>query len=292
MNADGGQTLVLGGTSLVGRFLVPMLVERGAAPCVLTRRSGAGEPRRGEGRDVARWIQADLTEPDRLAMIGSVQTVFSLSPIWLLPDALPALNALGATRLIAFSSTSRFTKAASTSPYERDVAAMLADGEARTIAFCESHGIGWTILRPTLIYAEGQDGNVSRLAGLIRRFGALPLAGGGEGLRQPVHAEDLAIGALAAISSGAASGCAYDLPGAETLTYRAMVERVFEGLGRRPRIVTIPPSLFKLALTLARPLLPGVTVQMGARIGEDLTFDPAPAQRDLSWAPRDFHPRF
>jgi hypothetical protein len=38
--------------------------------------------------------------------------------------------------------------------------------------------VAWTILRPTLIYVEGRDANVSRLAGLIRRFKVLPLSGG------------------------------------------------------------------------------------------------------------------
>ncbi len=37
----------------------------------------------------------------------------------------------------------------------------------RLIATCERYNVGWTILRPTLIYAEGRDGNVSRLARLF-----------------------------------------------------------------------------------------------------------------------------
>jgi nucleoside-diphosphate-sugar epimerase len=77
------------------------------------------------------------------------------------------------------------------------VAASLAEAEAEVERFCAEPGVAWTILRPTLIYDEGRDGNVSRLAGLIRRFGVLPLSGEGEGLRQPVHAEDLAVGACA-----------------------------------------------------------------------------------------------
>jgi nucleoside-diphosphate-sugar epimerase len=120
------------------------------------------------------------------------------------------------TRLVAFSSTSRFTKQTSDVPEERAVAASLAEAEAEVERFCAEQGVAWTILRPTLIYDEGRDGNVSRLAGLIRRFGVLPLSGGGEGLRQPVHAEDLAVGALRAAGSPAAENKAYDLVGGET----------------------------------------------------------------------------
>jgi nucleoside-diphosphate-sugar epimerase len=107
-----------------------------------------------------------------------------------------------------------------------------------------------------------------------------------------VHADDLAGAAIAAAGRVAAHNKAYDLPGGETLTYRQMAERVFEGLGRRPAIVSAPEALWKLAFALARPLLPGATAQMGARMSEDLAFDGAPAARDFGWKPRGFHPDF
>jgi nucleoside-diphosphate-sugar epimerase len=216
--------------------------------------------------------------------------VLSLSPIWLLPAALPALHAAGLERLVVFSSTSRFTKSASPDAAEREVARHLAGAEAAVTAFCEGRGVRWTILRPTLIYAEGQDANVSRLAALIRRFGVLPLYGRGDGRRQPVHADDLAAAALAALDGPAAANRAFDLPGGETLTYRAMCERIFAGLGRRPRILSLPPPLWRAGFALAAPLLPGAGAAMGARMAEDLVFDAAPARRALRWSPRPFHP--
>ncbi len=281
---DDGRTLILGATSLVGRFLLPRMMARGERPLALSRQAS--------GREGVDWLQADLQDADLAAKLPTVATVFSLSPIWLLPDALPALIGAGTKRVIAFSSTSRFTKTASPVAAERHVAALLAENEDRVIAFCEASGVAWTIVRPTLIYAEGQDGNVSRLAALIRRLGFLPLAGRGEGLRQPVHADDLAAAALAAEAAPAARDRAYDLPGGETLSYRLMAERVFEGLGRTSRILAVPAPLWSLAFALAKPLLPGATAAMGSRMSEDLTFDSEPARRDFGWAPRTFHPSF
>jgi uncharacterized protein YbjT (DUF2867 family) len=275
--------LVLGATSLIGRHLMDRLRAAEIDPVALSRQPPAGE---------ACWIDADLSDPNLDEALPAVATVFSLSPIWLLPAALPALKASGMTRLVAFSSTSRFTKQASDVAEERAVAASLAEAEAEVERFCAEQGVAWTILRPTLIYDEGRDGNVSRLAGLIRRFGVLPLSGGGEGLRQPVHAQDLAVGALAAAASPAAANRAYELVGGETLPYRLMARRIFEGLGRRPAVLTLPPTLFALLLKLASPFLPGATAAMGTRMGQDLTFDSGPAVRDFGWAPRDFHPRF
>jgi hypothetical protein len=42
----------------------------------------------------------------------------------------------------------------------------LADAEQRIAAACEAHNVGWTILRPTLIYAEGRDTNITPLSRL------------------------------------------------------------------------------------------------------------------------------
>jgi nucleoside-diphosphate-sugar epimerase len=274
--------LVLGATSLIGRFALPRLQALGVETFALSRTAP----------DAPGWVRADLSDPDLASRLPACPTVLSLSPIWRLPEALLALKAQGLQRLVAFSSTSVSAKAASPDAYEQGIVKLLADGEDAVRRFGEAHGVAWTILRPTLIYAEGQDQNVSRLARLIGKFGVLPLQGQGEGLRQPVHADDLAGAAIAAAASPAAENKAYDLPGGETLTYRSMAERVFEGMGRRPRVLPLPEAAWRAAFALARPFLPGATAQMGARMSEDLTFDGAAAAADFGWNPRPFRPDF
>jgi nucleoside-diphosphate-sugar epimerase len=163
--------LVLGATSLIGEFMLARLNALGITPISLSRRPPT---------DDVCWVDGDLADPNLADELPPVATVFSLSPIWLLPQALPALKARGMTRLVAFSSTSRFTKQDSPEASERAVARSLAESEAKVEAFCAEHGVAWTVLRPTLIYVEGRDANVSRLASLIRRFKVLPLSGGAE----------------------------------------------------------------------------------------------------------------
>lgn len=275
--------LVLGATSLIGGHLLSLLKAEDLDPTAFSRRPPT--------QDIC-WIGGDLKDADLDERLPVAATVFSLSPIWLLPSALPALKARGMERLIAFSSTSRFTKTDSPDPGERAVAAELAGAEAAVETWCEAHGVAWTILRPTLIYDEGHDENVSRIARLVKRFGVMPLSGKGEGLRQPVHAADLAAGALAAAHAPATRNRAYDLVGGETVTYRVMVDRVFEGLGKHPRSLPMPTWLFALVMRLAKPFYPGATTAMGTRMGQDLTFDSSPAMRDFGWSPRKFHPKF
>ncbi len=268
--------LVLGATSLVGRFALPRLTAAGVDHAPVSRCAEPG------------WIQADIETIDGRAALPPAETVLSLSPIWLLAEAIDTLKAGGLKRLIAFSSTSVATKAGSSNAYEQDVVAALARGEDAVRA----SGVDWTILRPTMIYAEGLDGNVSRLAGLARRFGVLPISGPGQGRRQPVHADDLAVAAVRALTAPASIHQTYALAGGETLSYRQMCERIFDGLGRRPRILSLPPGLWRAGLILASPVLPGATAQMGERMDRDLVFDDNAARRDLGWSPRDFRPSF
>lgn len=281
-------SLVLGASSLVGRHLLPRLAA--AAPVIaLSRHPPAG----GAGR--VRWVAGDLRRPDQIdealrAEPLRAEVVFSCSPIWLLDDAvLETLRRRGMRTLVAFSSTSVVTKAASPVASEQAVVQALAAGEA-AVARIGGTGVAWTVLRPTLIYDEGRDGNVSRIAGLVRRFGVFPMAGAGQGLRQPVHADDLA--ELAVRAGAAPADRVFDAPGPETLPYRTMVQRVFEGVGRPPRIVAVPEPLLRAAMAVAQPLLPGVNPQMLARMNADLVFDIDPVAQAYDWSPRPFEPRF
>jgi len=278
------RAIVLGASSLVGTFLVDRLVGKGVATIALSRQPHP--PRPG-----LTWLIGDLRTFE-LAGQEQATLAFSVSPIWLLAPCIPALRRMGVVRLIAFSSTSRYTKGSSRIASEREVVQRLIQGELETQSCCERLGIAWTILRPTVIYAEGLDRSVTRLANIIRRFQVLPLAGDALGRRQPVHADDLAAGAIAAAESPAAANRAYEVPGGETLTYRAMAERIFEGMGRQPRVVAVPPVLWRLGLFLASPSMPGVTSEMGSRMAEDLVFDSSPAERDFNWRPRGFQPHF
>lgn len=284
-NSEGGKprSLVIGGTGLVGGNIVKHLVRLDERPFVLSR-SPQNWPN-------AHWFCGDLQKSDTLEF-PDFTTLYCTADAALLADALPSLFKLSLRRIVVFSSTSVLTKLDTEVTAERDAIRRLADAERRIAAACEKHKVGWTILRPTLIYAPGRDTNITPLSRLIRRFGFMPLVGGGPGLRQPVHAEDLAIGAIAAATSPAAINKFYSLPGAETLTYREMIGRVFDGLGMPRRTISVPPWLWRAVFLMAKPLYPGANVAMGTRMMKDMTFDSGPAARDFGWNPRAFNPVF
>ncbi|WP_430434132.1 NAD-dependent epimerase/dehydratase family protein [Methyloversatilis sp.] len=274
---------VLGGSGLVGPPLLSCLHAR-QQPVIAYSRTRHEGPDAGVVWRLSSVLGAAGTEP--------IAVWFCLAPIWVLPDYFEAVRRSGARRIVALSSTSRYTKLDSSDSAERDIVKRLIDGEQALIAWAERHGVEWVILRSTLIYGYGRDRNVGAVAAFIRRFGFFPLLGKACGLRQPLHAEDLARAMVAAAWSKCAANRSYTLSGSETLTYRAMVERIFTMMGRRPRLPSVPFWMFRVAVAVWRAVQPRSTVSIGMaeRMNADMVFDHDDAVRDFGFASRAFSP--
>lgn len=272
---------VLGARSLVGECLVPVLLETGWEVTALSRQPMVSNHPNLEWR---------LWSVNGADACRSIDYWISLLPIWILPEFFPLLDQIGIRRVVALSSTSRFTKIESADIRERELAGLLAKGEQQLENWAVSSGVSWVIFRPTLIYGLGLDTSICEIARFIRRFGFFPLFSGGRGLRQPIHANDVAKVCAAAIGNVSAGNRAYDISGAETLTYRDMVVGVFKAIGRRPRFVSVPLWGARAVLSLVR-LHPGCrhwSAAMLERMGQDLVFDHGDASRDLAFKPKAF----
>jgi nucleoside-diphosphate-sugar epimerase len=273
------RALVLGASGQIGRFLLPLLCEQGIEVEAVSR--APQETMRGVS-----WTQLDLFGHGDVAQ--AADWVFSAGPLdglltWL------QRTAVRPARVIAFSSTSAATKAQSPDPAERALSQHLEGQEQRLIAWCEQHGVGWTILRPTLIYGAGLDRNLTRVAQLAQRLRVMPIPRGAKGLRQPVHAQDLAICAVAAAMRPISLSRRFDLPGGETLSWREMVQRTVACLSPEPSLLPLPDLAFSVAskVGLMRDFGPGVIT----RLRQDLVFDADPARIELGYDPRPFSPR-
>ncbi len=280
-----------GRTSTIGPLVTPLLLAQGMEVHALGRKALA----KTERQPGLRWSPLDLTDPLLSMPDGWAATLIHTASLWLLPGWLEKFHARGVRRVIAFSSTSRFTKQASASAYELEVVNKLIAAEDHVVAECERLGMAWTIFRPTLIYGgAGGDRNVADIARLIRKFGFFPVFGSASGRRQPVNAADLAKACVLSLASPASYNKAYNLSGGETLAYIDMVRRIFETLGREPRFVRIPMPAFRLAVKLARlhPRFAHLTPDMALRMQADLVFDHSDATRDFGYRPGHFDPAY
>ena len=274
--------VVFGGSGQVGAVLTEQLVVAGWHVIAVSRTEQPARPS-------VQWLRGDLQHVDGLP--ADVSAIFSCGPLdhfarWY------ARAAIDAPRVVAFGSTSIDIKKDSADAQERDVAARLAEGERSLFATATERGAAATVLRPTLVYGVGRDQTLTRIAAFARRRGFFILPRHANGLRQPVHVDDLAMAALQVCDAPATHGRAYAVPGGEALLYRDMVTRVLGSLQSAPRLIELPAPLFRGVLAAAR-----VCGQAGgfgdaalARLQQDLVFDSAPALRDFGYRPRAFRP--
>ena len=276
---------LLGATSLVGQCLLRQLVHNDYRITAFSRRLFT------ENHPHIIWRQLErngcFSDPTENKTIPFWVCV---APIWILPEHFDLLLAYGARRIVVLSSTSRFTKNLSTDSNEREIAMRLIKSEERVQAWMTAHKIEWIFLRPTMIYGYGRDKNITEMMHFIRRFRFFPLLGSAQGLRQPIHAEDVATACFKALTTLSLANRSYNLGGGETLTYRAMVNRIFAVLHQPQRILTIPLWLFQSATWVIRwlPRYRHWTSAMAERMNQNLNFDCSDLQRDLNFFPRVF----
>lgn len=273
--------LVFGGSGQVGQPLLACLLRDGWRVTALSR-----QPR--HERPGLSWLRGDLGTLPPLP--AHVDAIISCGPL----DAFAQWygnSQVECDRVIAFGSTSIEVKRGSADPRERDVAQRLRAGEEGVLAAAKSRSANATLLRPTLVYGAGRDATLTRIARLAQRWRRFPLPRNAIGKRQPVHVDDLATAAFAALDSVASHGQTYALPGGETLPYREMVRRVLAALDPPSTLIELPSPLFNLALACAN-LAGGTGLGEAAvqRMRSDLVFDDAPARRDLGYVPRRFAP--
>jgi len=275
---------VLGARSLVGSCLLPQLLAADYYVNAFSRR-----PVIGCSADVA-WRQLPL-EP-----VGSGEKVVSIPfwvcalPIWVLPSYFSFLELSGVSRIVVLSSTSRFTKVESSNLEECLVVKRLTEAEACIKKWALENDLECIILRPTLIYGLARDKNIGEISRIIGRFGFFPLLGDAKGLRQPIHANDVARASVLALGCHNIKCQEYNISGGEVLNYREMVERVFYVMHKRPFFISVPLFLFKIIVFFMRfvPRYRHWTAAMAERMNDDLVFEHTEALRDFGFKPRLF----
>ena len=223
--------------------------------------------------DYPGWMHhADLNKPDLFQPVASTSaTWISCAPIWLFapflhhlasnyPDRLQGLRCV-----IACSSSSAITKRFAANRFDQNLVEKLVAAEDLLLVTCRLLGVPCRILRPTLIYGKAGafgDQNLSRLTQLMRRWPFLPLPAE-SGLRQPIHARQLA--AVALYLSEHLEGSHQDLSlpecisvgGDATLSYDEMIRALQQAQpsndpAHRCRLLSVPSRFFYF---LAAPLM-------------------------------------
>ncbi|GJL74840.1 NAD(P)-dependent oxidoreductase [Nitrosomonas sp.] len=275
---------LLGATSLVGECIQQQLLQKNWRITAFSRQKIKNNHAH------ITWLQPGTNCQSASHIENKIVVWICAAPIWVLPEYFDVLLLYGIQRIVILSSTSRFTKRASSDQNEQRTAHLLIKSENQVQTWAKINRVEWIILRPTLIYGMGRDKNITEIARFILRFGFFPLLGAAKGLRQPIHAKDVSTACILALEALNLKNCTYNLTGGETLTYRDMVKRIFSALNKRPRLIRIPLWLLQLTIPILRriPRYRLWTAAMAERMNQDLVFNSLNTQQDLHFSPGPF----
>jgi uncharacterized protein YbjT (DUF2867 family) len=281
---------VLGGSGFLGGYVLRAAAGDGHQVLALARSAAAADTVTARG---ARPVAGDLDGPARLdeafatASSQGCDTLVCLASMGFGhgPAIVAAAEEAGFIRGV-FVSTTAVTTALH--PPTKRVRLAAEDQIRRS-------GLDWTILRPTMIYGDAGDRNLSRLLRVLARTPVLPFPGTGDCLHQPVHVADVAAAVLAAAGRLAAQDRAvacglYNVAGPEAISFGQLLRTCAGAVGRRTRLVPVPLApLVPLARGYERvSRRPRLRAEQLLRLGEDKAFGIGDTVRDLGYAPRPF----
>ncbi len=134
------------------------------------------------------------------------------------------------------------------------------------------------IIRPPLVYGPGVKGNFARLVEWLAKGLPLPL-GAVDNRRSLVALDNLVDLILTCIEHPEAANRTWLVSDGEDVSTAALLRRLGDALGRRARLLPVPPALLKFAAAMV-----GRRDEAG-RLIESLQVDIAPTRELLGWKP-------
>lgn len=267
--------LITGGSGYVGRRLVRRLTEQGRHLRLLLRPTSDLTWLR-DIEPPPEVVHGDLEDvPNFRDMTQGVRQIIHLAHIRYARAVVSMIDA-DTERVVFVSSLRALSKIPCTTLDQ------VLDGEQAASAVP-----GAVILRPSMIYGPGDDRNISRLAGWLRRRRWLPVMGARH-LHQPVYVDDV-IDAIITANARTVEGV-FAIAGPDPISYAELIVAVSSVLGVRPHLVRIPSTLLIAFLRFWQhlPLPQPVDVAQVRRLLEDKAYDIGRARTLLDFAPRSF----
>lgn len=297
--------LVTGATGFVGAALVRHLQAKGYPVVAAQRQASAGQAPAGV-TTVIRELSADT---DWTAALAGVDTVIHLAarvhqlgeePGAASDRRYDEVNRAATLKLARDASAAgvrRFIFASSIKvngdwtlpgqPFRAEDPPGPTDAYARSKAAAERQlltlmaetGLDVVIIRPPLVYGPGVKANVARLLEALVRGIPLPLGGVRENRRSLLALENLLDLLTLCIEAPAAAGAVLLASDDEDLSTAELLELLGEGLGRKARLIAIPPRWLEGGARLLG------RAEVAQRLCGSLQVDIRPTKTLLGWQP-------
>lgn len=285
------QVLVTGAAGVMGVRLVKRLLAQGLAVRALVLPNDRFRSRlEGLGCDIREGDVGDA--PSLAGVCEGVDTVYHLAAVILShdPSVFERVNHSGTANIVSEAQRGgvrHFIYVSSASvvypkrtPYAESK--LRAEGVVKSAA-----GLGYTIVRPTLVYEPGGGQEILLYLDYLKRFPIVPFIGDGSAIKRPVWSEDVVTGLASLAESRQALGKTYNLSGRDPITMLELSRLLLEHADRPRFFVHLPVWLCVALAYVLKALLkrPPLTLSAIAGIVNDADLDPTSAMHDLGYSP-------
>lgn len=230
-------------------------------------------------------VTGDITDEASLAgRMRGADTLLHIAGIHWSEGVVRAAVAAGIKRLILVHTTGIYSKYKSAGEEYRRIDAVCERLAAEA-------GASLTVLRPTMIYGDLDDQNVSKFIRMVDRLPVMPVVSGARFALQPVHREDLAAAYLdVLIHPDETRNKQYVLSGERPILLREMLAEIAGCLGKRICFFSTPYA-FAIAGAWALYLLSFSRAdyrEKVQRLVEPRAYPHDEAARDFGYCPMPF----
>jgi NADH dehydrogenase len=240
------RVVVTGANGFVGRHAIArLLLGRHQVRALISERPGAEKELPGAGADVE-VRRADVRKPESLrgAFDGYEAIIHTVAIPTERKQRFTEVNVAGVAHVVAEARRAGVSRMVHMSALGADPASpypyLRSKGEGQ--ALVTGSGIGHVVLRPSLLFGEGDD-FFPRLAFSLL-FPVVPVPGDGKSRFQPLHVDDLAQALVAAVERREISGV-HEIGGPEPVTYDDLLAETMRGTGKRRPTLHVPVTLMK-----------------------------------------------
>ncbi len=239
--------VVTGAFSYSGRFVAVQLLERGRGVRTLTNHPNPRDP-------LASKIPTQpLDFEDSAALVAALTGADTLyNTYWVRAPR------VGVPHTMAVDNTKRLIDAALRAGVRRIVHTSIANptasrlpyyrGKAELEEAVRSSGLSYAIVRPTLLFGEG-DVLINNIAWLLRHLPVFGIPGDGRYRLQPMHVRDHA--ALLVQAGLTSTDQIVDSAGPDIFTFEELVHLLRRAMGVQTVVLHMPPALAMVGATVA-----------------------------------------
>ena len=276
---------VTGITGHSGGFFLRQLIDNqfDGTLRVLVRESSNTAALDASGLTVEKVVGSVKEDEALRALVRGADTVVHISGIW---DTLRLLSAIesegGVGHVVLVHTSGIYSKHKMASGVYKQI-------ETDMQPFLD-RGMNVTILRPTMIFGDIRDHNISKFIRMVDRFPVMPMIDRGLAPGQPVNARDLGQAYYKAAMHERLPEQEYICSGEKPVSVRRLCELIGEDLGKKVRFVFVPMPIGVAGAWLVRALTLGKKdyVEKVLRLGEDRSFSHEAAARDFGYEPEPF----